>query len=414
MSHDEVTAVPNPDQDEALAHAAIGAYILGALPESEAIAFEDHLRGCVQCQIELRELQPIADLLPRLYDDLVLPGLDPLPDGLEASGAVKERIVTEATSVAQDDESIEAGRVEVETFEADADAPAVERPAELTGDAPTVEAVEAVEASVEAVIPEVDQPETPDIASPPVEAEDSAAAGENLDAITAQVARDEAAEGVDTVAVTESSETVEAAAAAATAPTRVRPRGRIARGEAPPDANVVSLPRERGSLLPWALAAVAAVVAVGAILWALAMMGQIDDLNDERDLQDQQIAQMMTDREAYLADTPALVYPLIPTTAGATEATAMVYMDPDPEGWGGIVAFRGMSQPPSGQVYQLWTMSEDQMTPGPTFMPDASGQAIVQVGGGSENSGQMFITMEPSGGSDTPSTSPIMQGALTA
>ncbi len=92
----------------------------------------------------------------------------------------------------------------------------------------------------------------------------------------------------------------------------------------------------------------------------------------------------------------------------------MVYMDPDPTGWGGIVAFRNMTPPPSGQVYQLWTITDGQPVPGPTFVPGANGEAMVQVGGDAATAGAMAITVEPDGGSQTPTTAPIMQGSLTA
>jgi hypothetical protein len=353
VSHDEVTSIPNPEQEETLAHDAIGAYILGALPDTEALAFEEHLRDCAQCQQELRELSPIAALLPRLYDDLDLTGL---PD-LEPSSDVKERIVAAATVVESDD---------------------------IVSEPPTIATVDR---SVEATVPELEDPVIPAIASPAVDA-----------AVTADEQAEIAAEGI---------------AAAAAAPTR-RPRGRIAPGDAPPEAKVVSFPKERSSIVPWAIAAAAAILATGAILWALAMMGQIDDLQSERDLQDQQIAQMNNERDEYLAQTPALVFPLTSTTSGSTDASAMVYMDPDPQGWGGIIAFRGMSPPPSGQVYQLWMITDGQVTAGPTFMPDSEGKAMVQVGEDASGAGQMAITMEPDGGSQTPTTSPIMQGNLTA
>jgi hypothetical protein len=47
-------------------------------------------------------------------------------------------------------------------------------------------------------------------------------------------------------------------------------------------------------------------------------------------------------------------------------------------------------------------------------MPDADGKAMVQVGGDASGAGAMAITMEPDGGSQTPTTSPVMQGSLTA
>jgi len=144
------------------------------------------------------------------------------------------------------------------------------------------------------------------------------------------------------------------------------------------------------------------------------MMGQIGDLKDERNFQDQQLAQLNAERDEYLAQTPANVFPLVATTDGSTGATAMVYMDPDPGGWGGIVAVREMSPPPTGQVYQLWMIENGQAVPGPTFVPDAGGQATIQVPGEAATSQAMAITMEPDGGSDTPTTTPIMQGELTA
>jgi hypothetical protein len=371
VTHDDVTNALNPEQDDAaLSHDAIGAYILGALPESERIAFEAHLRDCPSCQQELRELGPIAALLPRLYDDLDLPGIEPLPVDLEPSAGVKERIVAEAAVV------------EVAAAE-----PAA---AELVDEPPTIAAVDQ---SVADTVPEVEEPVVPDIASPAVDAAETGE-GEEAAAVTAAVA-----------------------AEAATVEPMRKPRGRIAPGEAPPEAKVVTMPRERKSILPWALAAAAAILATGAILWALAMMGQIDDLESERDLQDQQLAQLNQEREQYLAQTPALVYPLVSTTAsqsGDNPARGIVYMDPDPDGWGGIIAFRNMTTPPSGQVYQLWMITDGQVTPGPTFTPDAEGEAMVQVTGDASGAGQMAITMEPEGGSETPTTSPIMQGNLTA
>jgi hypothetical protein len=377
VTHDDVTPAANNEQDDAaLSHDAIGAYILGALPDDERTAFEAHLRDCQSCQQELRELGPIAALLPRLYDDLDLPGIDALPLDLDASADVRERIVAEAAVIGV------AGETVTETVEVE----------ELIAEPPTIEAVDA---SVAATVPEVVDPVVPDVASPAV---DAAVAADEA-AIAAQGASDEAKR--------------EAAITELSAPSR-RPRGRIAPGEAPPEANIVSLPKQRSSILPWAIAAAAAIIAAGSILWALAMMGQIDDLEQERDVQDQQIAQLNAEREEYLAQTSANVFPLNSTTSDTGDARAMVYMDPDPNGWGGVITFRGMTPPPSGQVYQLWMIEDGQALPGPTFTPDDSGEAMVQVPGEGANSQAMAVTMEPEGGSETPTTTPIMQGSLTA
>lgn len=42
-----------------------GAYLLGALPELEAKAFERHVMACTDCRDEIERLRPAADALPR-------------------------------------------------------------------------------------------------------------------------------------------------------------------------------------------------------------------------------------------------------------------------------------------------------------------------------------------------------------
>jgi anti-sigma factor RsiW len=42
----------------------IGAYLLGALPDADRVAFERHLAACRECQEEVERLRPAADALP--------------------------------------------------------------------------------------------------------------------------------------------------------------------------------------------------------------------------------------------------------------------------------------------------------------------------------------------------------------
>ncbi|MBA3300889.1 MAG: anti-sigma factor [Thermoleophilaceae bacterium] len=46
-------------------HENVGAYVLGALPDLEAIAFERHVMGCEDCRDELERLRPPAAALAR-------------------------------------------------------------------------------------------------------------------------------------------------------------------------------------------------------------------------------------------------------------------------------------------------------------------------------------------------------------
>jgi hypothetical protein len=51
----------------------VGAYLLGALSDSERAAFEAHLETCPQCREEVERLRPAADLLPRSVEQVEPP-----------------------------------------------------------------------------------------------------------------------------------------------------------------------------------------------------------------------------------------------------------------------------------------------------------------------------------------------------
>ena len=51
----------------------VGAYLLGALPELEATAFERHMMGCADCRDELERLRPGAEALPRAVEQFGAP-----------------------------------------------------------------------------------------------------------------------------------------------------------------------------------------------------------------------------------------------------------------------------------------------------------------------------------------------------
>lgn len=68
---------------------------------------------------------------------------------------------------------------------------------------------------------------------------------------------------------------------------------------------------------------------------------------------------------------------------------------------------------PSGREYQLWFIKDGKPVPSVTFKPDAGGRARIEkipvpAGGLSAAA----VTVEPSGGSQQPTTKPILVGAL--
>ena len=51
----------------------VGAYLLGALSDSERASFEGHLVDCAECRNEVERLRPAADLLPRSVEQVEPP-----------------------------------------------------------------------------------------------------------------------------------------------------------------------------------------------------------------------------------------------------------------------------------------------------------------------------------------------------
>jgi anti-sigma-K factor RskA len=77
----------------------VGAYLLGALSDSERASFEGHLVDCPECRHEVERLRPAADLLPRSVEQV-----DPPPSLKRSLMEVVEREAKErdgAPSVAR-------------------------------------------------------------------------------------------------------------------------------------------------------------------------------------------------------------------------------------------------------------------------------------------------------------------------
>jgi hypothetical protein len=80
-----------------------------------------------------------------------------------------------------------------------------------------------------------------------------------------------------------------------------------------------------------------------------------------------------------------------------------------------LLAFAHLPAPPNGKVYQAWTIARGAtgVAPSVTFAPDASGSAVVELPEGAANLAAVAVTVEPPGGSKTPTSKPTFVRKLT-
>jgi len=74
-----------------------------------------------------------------------------------------------------------------------------------------------------------------------------------------------------------------------------------------------------------------------------------------------------------------------------------------------VVMVDGVAALPSDKVYELWYIDKDGARPAGTFSVDSSGEDAWRVLDGKMKTGDTIgVTVEPAGGSDTPTTDPIL------
>jgi hypothetical protein len=80
-----------------------------------------------------------------------------------------------------------------------------------------------------------------------------------------------------------------------------------------------------------------------------------------------------------------------------------------------LIAFSRLAAPPAGKVYQAWTLTRGAKTVAPsiTFAPDASGVTVIELPGSAANLAAVAVSVEPSGGSKTPTSTPTFVRALS-
>lgn len=79
-----------------------------------------------------------------------------------------------------------------------------------------------------------------------------------------------------------------------------------------------------------------------------------------------------------------------------------------------VVLMDGVAPAPDGKVYQLWTLPKDGSAPVPQGTMDAQTLSKPAVVKGLSSASSVAITVEPTGGSNAPTTAPVLVVALTA
>lgn len=73
-----------------------------------------------------------------------------------------------------------------------------------------------------------------------------------------------------------------------------------------------------------------------------------------------------------------------------------------------VVTFANLDAAPRDHVYELWMIGDDGPVPAGLFHVDANGRAIAVMEGNVANTHTIAVTIEPSGGSDMPTTAPFL------
>ena len=94
------------------------------------------------------------------------------------------------------------------------------------------------------------------------------------------------------------------------------------------------------------------------------------------------------------------------------EASFMLVVEADAAG--AVLLMSGLPELDPGRTYELWVERDGAIVGVGTFEPDERGLAAVTIDASLHGIRQAMITIEPAGGSDTPSDGDvIMQGELT-
>ena len=73
-----------------------------------------------------------------------------------------------------------------------------------------------------------------------------------------------------------------------------------------------------------------------------------------------------------------------------------------------VLVAEDLPSPPEGETYETWILREDVPEPAGLFEPDDAGVAAAPIEGSIEGADAVAVTVEPSGGSSSPTSDPLM------
>ncbi|WP_318198621.1 anti-sigma factor [Streptomyces sp. MCL20-2] len=150
-----------------------------------------------------------------------------------------------------------------------------------------------------------------------------------------------------------------------------------------------------GRWYAYALAAcIAAAAAFGGVaVWQNHLAQDARQEADQAQRQNEQLAQVLSAPDAKTSSSEL---------TGGARGTVVVSQSQNRA----VFLASGMAPPPSGKVYQIWFNDEGTMRSAGLMDPRASDDAVLLNGPVDQASG-MGITVEPSGGSDEPTSDPV-------
>lgn len=159
------------------------------------------------------------------------------------------------------------------------------------------------------------------------------------------------------------------------------------------DDNVLPFRRRVTSRLPYLVAAASVLLALGFGGWAM---------------QSRHDAQQASDRQAEVVQLLAASDVRTVTGTGPAGSSATVILSPARQQ--AVLVANGMPALPDGKVYEVWAVS-GAPTPAGTFTPSGS-TSLVTLPESAVSASQVAVTVEPTGGSDHPTTAVLMKVSL--